>query len=138
VSDDPGGIVADALDIAPGTDCYEIHRLMFADQQPAVWTVDLFPTSTFVRELTEASVASSPFEMDVNLFVEPIDHAGVQIVPTAAGEELVENLGLAPGQPCIQLREVFYSESGTPLGFSAIHVNDRFVRFELIRRRERS
>ncbi len=113
---------------------------MFADRQPAVWAVDVFPTSTFVRELElgEATEVSSPFEIDQALFVEPIDHAAVQLVPAAAGDELVEKLGLAPNQPCLLLREVFYSEAGTALGFSAIHVNDRFVRFELIRRRERS
>jgi GntR family transcriptional regulator len=140
VVDDPGEIVNDALDLAPGTACYEIQRLLFADLQPAVWAVDVFPTSTFVSEL-EFSVATavpSPFDIDASLFVEPIDHAVVQIMPHAAGPELVEKLGLAPTQPCILLQEVFYSESGRALGFSAIHVNDRFVRFELIRRRERS
>jgi GntR family transcriptional regulator len=140
VIEDPGEIVGEALGLVPGTECYEIQRLLFADGQPAVWAVDVFPTSTFVRELefSDSTAVSSPFDIDAALFVEPIDHAVVQIVPHAAGEELVEKLALAPTQPCILLREVFYSESGAPLGFSAIHVNDRFVRFELIRRRERS
>lgn len=137
VVDDPGPIAEEALDLASGTECYEIQRLLFADGQPAVWAVDVFPTSTFVRELeiSDATEVSSPFDIDPSLFVEPIDHAVVQIVPHAAGEELVEKLGLMPTQPCILLREIFYSESGTALGFCAIHVNDRFVRFELIRRR---
>jgi GntR family transcriptional regulator len=140
VTEHPGEIASEALNLEPGTECYEIERLLFADRQPAVWAADLFPTSTFVRELdvNDATGVSSPFEIDQALFVEPIDHAVVQLVPHAAGDELVEKLGLAPTQPCILLREVFYSESGTPLGFSAIHVNDRFVRFEMIRRRERS
>ncbi len=134
---DPGEIVNEALGLPPGTECYEIQRLMFADRQPAVWAVDVFPTSTFVRklELSDAIAVSSPFEIDQALFVEQIDHAVVQIVPHAAGHELVAKLGLAPTQPCILLREVFCSDSGSALGFSAIHVNDRFVRFELIRRR---
>jgi GntR family transcriptional regulator len=124
--DEPGPEVVEALALEPGTECYEIQRV-------------LFPTASFVGELEfdDATGASSPFEIDGNLFVEPIDHAVVQLVPRAAGDELVEKLGLAPSQPCILLREVFYSESGTALGFSAIHVNDRFVRFELIRRKER-
>lgn len=139
VVDQAGPIASEALGLAPGTECYEIQRLLFADRQPAVWAVDIFPTSTFVRELqlSDATQVSSPFEIDQSLFVEPIDHAVVEIVPHAAGDELVKKLGLAPTQPCILLREVFYSEAGTPLGFCAIHVNDRFVRFELIRRRER-
>lgn len=137
VVDDAGPVASEALDLAPGTECYEIQRLLFADGQPAVWAVDIFPTSTFVRELklSDATAVPSPFDIDPALFVEPIDHAVVQIVPHAAGEELSDKLGLAPTQPCIALREIFYSESGSSLGFCAIHVNDRFVRFELIRRR---
>lgn len=140
LTDEPSPTVIEALGLEPGTECYEIQRVLFADEQPAVWAVDVFPTASFVEELTfdEATGVSSPFELDASLFVEPIDHAVVQLIPHSAGDELVEKLGLSPTQPCILLREVFYSESGTALGFSAIHVNDRFVRFELIRRKERS
>lgn len=138
VTQSPDSIVVEALGIEPTTQCYEIERLLFADRQPAVWALDVFPVSSFVRalEVTDATVPRSPFDIDPNLFVEPIDHAVVEILPHAAGDELVEKLGLTPTQPCILLREIHYSESGAPLGFSAIHVNDRFVRFELIRRRE--
>jgi len=140
VIDNPAPVVAEALGLAPDTECYAIQRLLFADGQPAVWAVEIFPTSTFVGEfeLSAGGEVPSPFEIDPALFVDPIDHAVVQLVPHAAEDELVEKLGLAPDQPCLLLREVFYSEAGTALGFSAIHVNDRFVRFELIRRRERS
>lgn len=139
VTDEPSPVVVEALQMSPDTECYEIERLLFADGQPAVWAVDVFPVSSFVSklDLTHATVPRSPFDIDSNLFIQPIDHAVVEILPQSAGEELVEKLGLEPGQPCIMLREVHYSELGTALGFSAIHVNDLFVRFELIRRRER-
>ncbi len=139
VIDEPSAVVVEALGISAGTECYEIERLLRADGQPAVWAVDVFPVSSFVSELdfTHATVPRSPFDLDPNLFIEPIDHAVVEILPQSAGEELVEKLGLEPNQPCILLREVHYSEFGIALGFSAIHVNDRFVRFELIRRRDR-
>jgi GntR family transcriptional regulator len=138
LTDEPSAVVTEALGISAGTECYEIERLLHADGQPAVWAVDVFPVSSFVRKLdfTQATVAPSPFDIDSNLFIEPIDHAVVEILPMSADKELVEKLGLAPKQPCILLREVHYSELGTALGFSAIYVNDRFVRFELIRRRE--
>lgn len=138
VTQEPSAVVIEALGIEAGTACYEIDRLLFADGQPAVWAVDMFPLSSFNRELdfTHATVPRSPFDIDPSLFIEPIDHAVVEILPHRAGEDLVEKLGLEPTQPCILLREVHYSEMGTALGFSAINVNDRFVRFELIRRRE--
>lgn len=132
----PDPIVCEALEIAPDVECYEIERLIYADGQPATWAVDVFPKSSFAHplEMTDGFPAS-PFDMDQSLLVEPIDHSVAQILPHMPGEELVDKLQLDPTEPCILLREVHYSGRGTPIGFSAIHVNDRFVRFELLRQR---
>lgn len=132
----PDSVTCEALEISPDVECYEIERLIYADGQPATWAVDIFPKASFVHplELTDGFPAS-PFDMDQHLLVEPIDHSVAQIIPHMPGEELVEKLQLNPNEPCILLREVHYSGRGTPIGFSAIHVNDRFVRFELLRQR---
>jgi|GEM_PF-1528923 len=132
----PDPIVCTTLGIAGDVECYEIERLIYADGQPATWAVDIFPKSSFLYplEMTDGFPAS-PFDMDQSLLVEPIDHSVAQILPHMPGEELVAKLRLDPAEPCILLREVHYSGRGTPMGFSAIHVNDRFVRFELLRQR---
>lgn len=133
---DPDPVVCSTLGMDLGTECYEIERLIYADGQPATWAIDVFPRSSFVHplEMTDGFPAS-PFDMDQSLLVEPIDHSVAQILPHMPGDELVAKLQLDPTQPCILLREVHYSARGTPVGFSAIHVNDRFVRFELLRQR---
>jgi GntR family transcriptional regulator len=133
-----GSIAAAALELPARTRSYVIERVLFADGIPATWAIDVFPASSFVRELeaADATSASSPFEMAPSLFVEPIDHAVVQLLPHMPGKELAAKLRLKRTEPCILLREVHYAESGKALGFSALHVNDRFVRFELIRLRE--
>jgi hypothetical protein len=63
----------------------------------------------------------------------PVDHAVVELVPSKAGGEAGRQLGLEPGEAYLVLNETHLSGSGAVLGFSLIHVNDRFVRFRLYR-----
>jgi hypothetical protein len=63
----------------------------------------------------------------------PVDHALVELVPLTATKEVVKQLGMKLGEAYIQLKELHLSQSGAVLGFSLIHVNDRFVRFRLHR-----
>jgi DNA-binding GntR family transcriptional regulator len=63
----------------------------------------------------------------------PVDHALVELVPLKATREVVKQLEMKPGEAYIQLKELHLSESGAVLGFSLIHVNDRFIRFRLHR-----
>ena len=125
------------LGLGADADCYTFERTLLADGKPAIWAIDVFPTAVFARELvTDGPLPPSPFAMDRDLLVQTIDHAVVELMPHSAGEELVEKLGLEPTEPCLLLKETHYAASGEPLGFSWIHVNDHFVRFQLIRRRE--
>ena len=132
----PDEVVCQTLGIAADVECYEIERLVYADGQPATWAIDVFPKTSFAQPLEMSDgFPASPFDMDQRLLVEPIDHSVAQILPHMPGEELVEKLRLGSNEPCILLREVHYSGRGMPIGFSAIHVNDRFIRFELLRQR---
>jgi DNA-binding GntR family transcriptional regulator len=63
----------------------------------------------------------------------PVDHAVVELVPSQAAAAVVTQLGLKPGDPYLVLKETHLSASGATLGYSVIHVNDRFVRFRLYR-----
>jgi hypothetical protein len=45
----------------------------------------------------------------------------------------VKRLALKPPEAYLLLEETHYSVAGVVLGFSLIHVNDRFVRFRLYR-----
>lgn len=128
----PPAEVVEALVLHKRSTCYEIDRLLCASGQPAIWAIDYFPTE-FFSEPPIARTGQSPFEMSELLIGGPIDHAFVELVPSKAGKEVVERLGLKPGEAYILLKEVHFSESGKALGFSLIYVNDKFVRFQLRR-----
>jgi GntR family transcriptional regulator len=125
--------VVEALGISKRSSCYEIDRLLVASGQPAIWAIDYFPTEFFSEPPRIERAGQSPFDMADLLVGGPIDHALVELVPSKASKEVVERLRLKPAEAYILLREVHFSESGKALGFSLIHVNDRFVRFHLRR-----
>jgi GntR family transcriptional regulator len=123
--------VADALGLAPGANCHQIDNLLFASGEPAVWAINYYPSALVTGGSNVELLASSPFEM--GLVGGPIEHALVELVPQLSTPEVQERLGLKPGEAYLMLRELHFSVDGVVLGFSHIHVNDRFVRFQLHR-----
>ncbi len=127
--------VGSALGLPEDTECYQIDRHLFASGEPAVWAIDYFPCSLFRRDPGPDLLASSPFEMGDVLIGGPIDHALVELVPRKATREVAERLGLKQSEAYLLLREIHFSSEASTLAFSLIHVNDRFVRFQLHRGR---
>ncbi len=133
VIDQPTEVVK-ALGLQPGETCYLFDRLILATGMPAIWATDYFPTQAFARKpSTEDLMGESPFELARDLLIEPINHAIVEIVPCMPAADVQNRLGIGRSDPYIMLRESHFGASRSPLGFSLIHVNDRFVRFELVR-----
>jgi DNA-binding GntR family transcriptional regulator len=125
--------VLEALDTEPGTPIYEITRLFVASGKPAILAINFIPGHLFADTPTDQQLAQSPFDMGDLLVGGPVDHAVVELVPSKAGGKAGRQLGLAPGEAYLVLKETHLSGSGAVLGFSLIHVNDRFVRFRLYR-----
>ena len=126
-------VVASALGTAGGAPVYEISRLFFASGQPAIWAIDYISCDLFAEPPTDEQLAQPPFEMGDLLVGGPVDHAVVELVPCMATEDVVKQLALKPPAAYLLLEETHYSIAGVVLGFSLIHVNDRFVRFRLYR-----
>ncbi len=125
--------VLEALGLAGETPVYEISRLFIASGKPAIWLVNYIPADLFVDTPTARQLAQSPFDMGDLLNGGPVDHALVELVPTKANRDVAQQLAIKPGEAYLLLRETHYATDGTVLGFSLVHVNDRFVRFRLYR-----
>ena len=125
--------VASALGTAPGAKVYAISRQFFASGQPAIWVINYIASDLFTDTPSDEQLAQSPFDMRDLLVGGPVDHAVVELVPRKATAEVVKQLALKSAEAYLLLKETHYSASGVVLGFSLIHVNDRFVRFRLYR-----
>jgi len=125
--------VYDGLALAKSASVFEIDRLFKASGKPAIWVINYFQTDLFAEPPAAHQLAQSPFDMGELLVGGPVDNALVEIVPNKASKEVAERLGLKPNEAYILLKETHFSQSGSVLGFSLIHVNDHFVRFRLHR-----
>lgn len=125
--------VMEGLAAPKGTPVYEIDRLFVASGMPAIWAINYIQIALFSEPPTSEQLAQSPFDMGDLLVGGPIDHALVELVPRKATKEVEKQLGLKPAEAYLLLKEFHFSESGAVLGYSLIHVNDRFVRFRLHR-----
>ncbi len=125
--------VLNALDLHTGAEVFEISRLFVATGKPAIWAINYIPRGLFAEAPSDEQLAQSPFDMGELLLGGPVDNALVELVPNKASKEVAERLALKAAEPYLLLKETHFSETGTPLGFSLIHVNDHFVRFRLYR-----
>jgi GntR family transcriptional regulator len=121
----------------PATDqCFIFEKLLLANGEPAIWLRDTFPVAVFARlPRKNQQLPESIFEIGDLMFRERIENARVVLIPSTADARVAEQLHLKVGEPYLLLREGHYSEQNTFLGASEVRVRDRFLRFEVLRRR---
>jgi GntR family transcriptional regulator len=130
---------ADPLEEAglpPTNKCFIFEKLLLANGEPAIWLRDMFPVTVFAKlPRKNQKLPESIFEIGDLLFRERIHHARVVLIPSAADAAVAEQLHLELGEPYLLLKEAHYSEQDNLLGVSEVRVRDRFLRFEVLRRR---
>jgi GntR family transcriptional regulator len=116
-----------------GTDCCLLEKLYFAGDDLAIYVRDLVPWSEIGRDLDE-EVPPSLFEFSTTYCGQPIDHAVVDLAPMVKHDDAGTKLQVEDGLPYMRLHERHFSSARTPIAFSIIDVDDRFIRFEVFRR----
>jgi DNA-binding GntR family transcriptional regulator len=122
--------------LPPADRCFLYEKLLLANGEPAIWLRDMFPVTAFAKlPRKNQQLPESIFEIGDLLFRERIDHARVVLIPSTADANVAAQLRLDVGEPYLQLKEAHYSEQDAFLGVSEVRVHDRFLRFEVLRRR---
>jgi GntR family transcriptional regulator len=127
--------LAQLMGSSPETPFVIIDRLFLADGEPAILVAEMIQHKDLRRDIEAADVHESIFEFASEYATEPIDHTVVEVIPAVADAGLSEALGVELGDPLLRLIETHYTRSNYRLMVSEIHVVDRFVRFNVIRRR---
>ncbi len=129
-----------ALPIDADTPMVVTSKTFLADGRPALHIADQIPFSYVSESTQEILAAGEQFEFDDSIFAfsqtwpdRTIDHVVVEIVPAVAPDSPQFPLGLAPGTPYIVLLETHYTEHGEAVAFSRVHVDDAFIRFQVVR-----
>jgi GntR family transcriptional regulator len=126
--------MTDLLDVPPDGDFFLTEKLYYADNALAIYVRDLVPWEQLEREPPK-NPAASLFEFSKRYCSTPIDHALAQIVPMVKRDKNATKLGVKTGEPFIRLHESHYSHGGETVAYSLIDVDDKYIRFEIFRRR---
>jgi len=129
-----------ALDLDAHAPMVRTSKTFFADGQPALQIQDQIPFGHVDAETQQILAAGESFEFEDSIFAfsqswpgRTIDHVVVEMVPTVAPDDAHFPLDLEPGSPYIILLETHYTENDEPVAFSRVHVDDRFIRFHVVR-----
>jgi GntR family transcriptional regulator len=114
-------------------------KTFVADGHPAIHISDQIPLHYCAPALQEqllggadVPVQDSIFEFSRSWPGREIDHTVVELIPAVAPMEGT-TLQIEDGTPFMRLMETHYSVAGDPVAMSEVHVDDRYVRFNVVR-----
>lgn len=124
-----------SIRLRDGEAAYEISRVLYSDDSPAISMREWIPREALARPLTNDDAAyHSILEIAAVAFTRPIDHAVAKLIPRAAAPGDRNSLQLTVGEPYLFLEETFYSAEEVPLALSFVSVNPHAVEFSIFRR----
>lgn len=131
----PSGAVR-RLGIGPAENCLLSRKTYRSGGEVALMLQDVVPESALRRSIPKGNgLPDSLFEFSEEFCKEPIESARVELVPSLAGTEVSSLFEIDEGTPYLMLLETHMSRTDFPVAFTRVHVNDRFVRFYVTRRR---
>lgn len=131
----PSAPDAEAIGIAPDVDCLAVERLLRAGGRPVIMVVDVVPVGRLAVLPEEVEDADSTFAFLARNGVDPVEYAVSEIIPrVATAKDSWVGLEIAPGVPYIELLEIHFSRAHERVAVSRVAVDDRLVRFSLLRR----
>lgn len=114
-------------------------KTFVADGHPAIHISDQIPLRYCAPPLQEALLAGGDVPVQDSIFEfsrswpgREIDHTVVELIPAGAPIEGT-TLQIEDGTPFMRLLETHYSVAGEPVAMSEVHVDDRYVRFHVVR-----
>jgi GntR family transcriptional regulator len=134
VTDAPSPESVEALGIEPGTRCLVVSRLLRATGEPVITVVDVVPLGRLAVEPEAVVDADSTFGFLAANGAPPVDYTTAEMLPRIAAEGSPAGLEIAPGTPYLELIETIFSRAHERIAVSRVCVDDRFVRFSLLRR----
>ncbi len=115
-------------------------KIFLADGHAALYIEDQIPFDYVSKPTQKALKDGRGYDFDDSIFAfsqtwpgRTIDHVVVEIVPVVAPDSPDFPLELASGSPYVMLLETHYTDQGEPVAFSRVHVDDRYIRFHVVR-----
>lgn len=135
----PGDRARTKLGLAENAPVIRTRKTVVADGRPAIHIADEIPlavcdavTQQDLLSNEDLEFPDSIFEFSKAWLPGEIEHTVLELIP-AVSPIPDTTLELEPGTPFMHLFETHYTVDGVPLAVSDVHVDDRLVRFNVVR-----
>lgn len=128
------GSEAASLGIPEGAKCLIVDRVLRADGQPVIAMTDVVPLARLRVSTDAIGHADSTFAFLVAHGSSSVEYATSDFIPRVARRSLPRHLQIAAGTAYIELVEIHFDLTGSPIAKSTVSVDDRAVRLSLVRR----
>lgn len=138
VSDIPQEI-RDRLQLAPEDTAYLIEKTAFADDIPAIFTIDYIPAKYYDESALDIRlIAQCTFFFVQRYCDELLDNLIVHAEAIAAGHTIADRLQLPEGAPVLKLSSICYSQKLKPIMSSVEYYNTNMLPLSFLKRISRT
>lgn len=117
---------------APRPVC-QVQRVFRVEGAPAVFLVDHVPTDLVVTAAGELTGEESSFAFLRRHTGSEVRYSVADIVPVTADDDVARCLEVAPGHPLLLLLHTHLDDDDRPLAVTQAFVNDRYLKFSVVR-----
>lgn len=123
----------EALELTAAENACVIRRTFEASGAPAVLSVDYVPIKMISGDIGGLNGCDSIFEFIGRYCGRKVRYSVAEIVPIIPPAGVVELLDTPAGQPLMLLQHTHVDEDDQPVAFTRAYINDRFLRFSVVR-----
>jgi GntR family transcriptional regulator len=125
--------IAESLEIREREPVLKIERVFRASGEPAVHSIDRFPSRLLDGDPMRLGPLSSTFEFVGQHIGSPVCYSVAEVRPVLPPPGIGEALEVAADHPLLRLRHTHVQADEQPVAATEAHVNDEFLRFSVIR-----
>ena len=129
--------ISQQLKLPDNTEALVTKRTLLGDGKPAIHLREYIPVNALTRIPTVNELPDSIFEMSEQLLSQRIEYSISEILPTIVDRSMMKILNLPKDFSILRLEETHFNQKNEPMIFSEVFVNDRIIRFNVIRTRDR-
>lgn len=123
----------EALELSTAEDACVIRRIFEATGEPAVLSIDYVPIKMISEDIGGLDGSDSIFDFLRRYCKRKVRYSVAEIVPIIPPADVVELLRVPAGQPLMLLQHTHVDEDDQPVAYTRAYINDRFVRFSVVR-----
>jgi len=125
------------LNLPDNSEVLVAKRTLLGDGKPAIHLREYIPVNILTRMPKVNELPDSIFEMSEQFLSQRIEYSISEIIPTIVDSAMMKILNLPKDFSILRLEETHFNQKNEPMIFSEVFVNDRIIRFNVIRTRDR-